>query len=144
MNECTKFNTCSAPLCPAIPSSLQGAWFPDDPVCTTRREDFITRQKRIARRAGSRDRFFTLAMISHPCQVRRGIRGLDPELAAEGIPGAAMQWIAKHPPARIMTTEERKALSMRISRKKIGLTGRFPGVRVESDTAIPLTQEAAK
>ena len=144
MTECARFNSCSAPFCPVIPSSLQGAWFPDDPVCTTRRDDFITRQRRIARRAGSRDRFYTLAMISHPCQVRRGTKGLDPELTAERIPAAAAEWIERHPPARIMAPEERAALSTRISRQKSGLTGRFCGVREEGGTSTPLEMEAMK
>lgn len=48
MKECTKFHTCSAPLCPLDPDVFKRAYLRDEPVCFYIRE-FV--------KAGAKERF---------------------------------------------------------------------------------------
>ncbi len=58
--ECQVFARCSAPLCPLDKSSLKnGIWYPDEPICKDReRPVWVEIQKRIAKKAKNRTRFF--------------------------------------------------------------------------------------
>lgn len=60
---CASFARCSAPLCPLDKSSLKnGIWYPDEPVCNRRDERpvWVEIQKRIAKKAKDKTRYFTL------------------------------------------------------------------------------------
>jgi len=83
--DCPRFDSCSAPLCPMSEESQRDcAWFPDEEVCKLAQYAgavMATRQRRIAkvtRRDPGRG-CFTAAMLRHPCVVKPGIQGLDPE-----------------------------------------------------------------
>ena len=78
--ECRYFETCSAPLCPLDPESLDhGLWYPDEQIC--KRDNmpgWVKRQRKLKSRIkpGS---YFTVPMLSHRCSLRGGTVGLDPD-----------------------------------------------------------------
>jgi hypothetical protein len=83
---CTLFEDCLAPLCPLDPASLKGIWYPDEEICRSRSQGgrlWIRAQRRIAKVAGSGAGYFTLAMLGRLVVIRKGITGLDPDLAEE-------------------------------------------------------------
>ena len=83
---CTLFESCFAPLCPLDPLSLKGIWYPDEEICRSRSQGgrpWIRSQRRIAKVAGHGAGYFTLEMLDRLVVIRKGITGLDPDLAEE-------------------------------------------------------------
>jgi len=84
-SDCPKFDACSAPICPKdAESTAHCAWFPDEDVCPLRDvPTWVRRQRRIAKAVGKNAAAgcFTAKMLAHPCVIRPGIKGLDPETA---------------------------------------------------------------
>jgi hypothetical protein len=110
---CPYFGVCNAPICPEDAESMQkGAWFADEENC--RRKSYAklpwVRHQRKIRKAtsGAFERgCFTVKMLSHPCMIRAGIRGLrvdtDP-MTEETI----SRWIAaRHGLVKRMPRESR-------------------------------------
>ena len=94
---CTLFESCLAPLCPLDPASLKGIWYPDEDICRSRAQGgrpWIRSQRRIAKVAAHGAGYFTLEMLSRLVVIRRGITGLDPDLAEEAQLRA---WFQKRP-----------------------------------------------
>lgn len=94
---CTLFESCFAPLCPLDPVSLKGIWYPDEEICRSRSQGgrpWIRSQRRIAKVAGHGAGYFTLEMLSRLVVIRKGITGLDPDLAEEAQLRA---WFQKRP-----------------------------------------------
>jgi len=61
-------------------------WHPDESVCASRqfqRLDWVKKQRKIAKRHGSIDGYFTVEMLEGIKQVRRGIRGVAPDGAPQ-------------------------------------------------------------
>jgi hypothetical protein len=96
---CRSYDECNAPLCPEDMNSLAHcAWFRDEETC--RRKDYaglgwVRRQKKLVRATG-RDRecgCFTVEMLAHQCQIRKGITGLDPD-AGPITQEQSRRWIA--------------------------------------------------
>lgn len=101
---------CSAPICPMSAESLEHcAWFPDEDTCGLaqyRGTAMVRRQRKIARATGKDWRIgcFTAAMLAHPCTIKKGIRGLDPE--TEITSNRVQEWIAKRKVGRKLTASE--------------------------------------
>jgi hypothetical protein len=94
---CSLFESCSAPLCPLNPSSLNGVWYPDEEICRSRSQvnrPWIKAQRRLAKVAGSGAGYFTLDMLGRLVVIRKGIAGLDPDLP-EGP--QLRSWFQKRP-----------------------------------------------
>lgn len=94
---CTLFESCFAPLCPLDPVSLKGIWYPDEEICRSRSQGgrpWIRSQRRIAKVAGHGAGYFTLEMLDRLVVIRKGITGLDPDLAEEAQLRA---WFQKRP-----------------------------------------------
>jgi hypothetical protein len=128
--NCPHFDICNAPLCPLDPQSLKhGAWFPDEDLCRRKyfgRHLWIRRQKKIVRATG-RDferGCFTADMLAHPCEIRKGIKGLDPD---DGpiTPEQGRKWIAGR-----AVTSKKPPSGRRFSAKNSG------------ESAPPVTSEA--
>ena len=79
VTDCTN-DGCSAPICPLDKDSLKnGIWYPDEPICTSKdRPDWVTIQKRIAKKAKNKERFFTHKDFLR-IKVVRNPRGHNPD-----------------------------------------------------------------
>ena len=112
---CTLFESCFAPLCPLDPLSLKGIWYPDEEICRSRSQGgrpWIRSQRRIAKVACHGAGYFTLEMLDRLVVIRKGITGLDPDLAEEAQLRA---WFQKRPERRERGSESRadRALHLR-------------------------------
>jgi hypothetical protein len=123
---CRYFDSCSAPLCPEDPDSLQScAWFPDEESC--HRGDlkglaWLRRQRKIARVTGGDPArgCFTFAMLYRDCRISKAIKGVDPD---RGPPGHLEgEWLTAHPEI----TAEARAKS-KAQGEKIGALYYRPG-----------------
>ena len=128
-DQCPGYQRCSAPLCPLDEDSLrQGIWYPDEEICKSRQHSsalWIKAQKKIARKARRRDRYFTYEMLARNCIITPGIRGLDPDRPRQ----AQLEvWLRKHPPKRKLTEQERAKLRERM----LALSGRSPENRLSA------------
>jgi len=118
--ECRLYESCSAPLCPLDPNSLEkGIWYPDEEICQARcfsRLVWVRQQGKIAKCAARMDRYFYLRMLQRRCTVKPGITGLDPD-QEEGP--QLQRWLDGH--------RERKGLSesQKAILRKRAQTGHF-------------------
>ena len=81
--DCKHLDTCKSPLCPIEERNLHQIWYPNEDVCRNRyyqRLHWIKKQKLIAKKHGSADRYFTVEMLSNILRVRKGIEGADPNI----------------------------------------------------------------
>ena len=81
-DRCPSFEGCSASLCPLDKGVGTYCWYPDEPICSFRqfqRLDWVRKQRLIAKRHGSIDRYFTVKMLQEIQRVRKGIKGADPD-----------------------------------------------------------------
>ena len=81
--HCTRYDSCSAPLCPLDEGSLRyGVWYVDEPVCRSKEEKaahWIQVQRRIQQRTTTTDiGCFTHDMLCLVERVRTGITGVHP------------------------------------------------------------------
>jgi len=144
--ECKRYDTCSAPLCPMDDQSLQnGIWYPDEEICHNqayRSLTWIKNQKKIAKKAcpvgigprkkgydsygvgsygaGAMDRYFTLKMLDRNIVIRKGIEGLDPD---HDEAYQLRRWLKAHPEKRELSKTEREERATRMTtlrRRQIG------------------------
>lgn len=119
-SECRLYESCSAPLCPLDPNSLEkGIWYPDEEICQARRFSrlvLVRQQEKIAKCASRKDRYFHPLMLQRRCTVKPGITGLDPD-QEEGP--QLQRWLDGH--------RERKGLSesQKAILRKRAKTGHF-------------------
>ena len=114
--ECLKFETCGAPLCPL-----------DEEICTSIKcgnKDWIRNQRKIKKRAANRNFYFTYEMLCRNCQIRRGIDGLDPDNTSfsdfsdkKADKKAEESWLKKHPEKRKWTEEEKYRLASPLKKR---------------------------
>ena len=125
-NECHRFNSCSAPLCPLDPQSLEfGIWFPTEDVCARRFADgtprWVKLQRRIQRKVGRTYEigYFTHKMLEVCGKVGAGIRGINPESLNQDKRIAA--WISARrlvPQKGPMSQEQKTTLRERLSKAR--------------------------
>ncbi len=112
--KCKHWDKCSAPLCPL--NLNKGIWYPNEEVCSNRKFfglQWVKNQKKIAKRAGDKDSFFTVNMLDRKITIRTGIKGLNPDTANEADEA---KWIEEHPPKKVLTEEEKIKVSQRLRR----------------------------
>jgi hypothetical protein len=82
-DDCPKYEICGAPLCPLANNELaKNVWYPDEEICAARkfaRMPWVRKQKLIAKKYGSADRYFTVRMLDAVARVIRGIEGANPD-----------------------------------------------------------------
>jgi hypothetical protein len=114
--ECKKYDTCNAPLCPLDEQSLKhGIWYPDEEICGMRTYaalSWIQNQKKLVKKAGRADRYFTLQMLERNCIIRRGIEGLDPDQAEDY---QLKKWLRDHPAKRVLSKKDREKVAQRFA-----------------------------
>ena len=114
--RCRLFEDCLAPLCPLDRSSLKGIWYADEEICRSRAQGgrpWIRSQRRIAKVADHGAGYFTLEMLCRLVVIRKGITGLDPDLAEESQLRA---WFQKRPERRGLSSERRSARAGHLGR----------------------------
>ncbi len=118
--ECLKFETCEAPLCPLDEESLRsGVWYPDEEICTSAKygnKDWIRNQRKIKKRAANKDFYFTYEMLCRNCIIQRNIEGLDPDNTGFKDEKALKKWLNRHPEKRKWTEEEKRELASRFKK----------------------------
>ncbi len=107
--ECPRYETCSALICP-LNFHKEYIWFPDDEIC--RNPDysklrFIRNQKKIAKKAKDKSKYFNFQMLNRNCRITKGITGLDPE-KDERL--QLKKWLTLHPPLKKMSLAQKKAV----------------------------------
>jgi hypothetical protein len=105
--DCKYFDGCSAPLCPKDEGIADRTWFPDEDIC--RLADvpgWVKRQKKIFRKAVMGE-YFTVAMLKHDCQIRTGMKGIDPDGTDKERAAGEAAWFKAHP---VMTAEMREKM----------------------------------
>lgn len=116
--DCPRFDSCSAPLCPLDAGSLNGSiWYSDEEICTAQgfgQLPWIRNQKKISRRCRDTSGYFTLEMLSHNCQIKGGITGLDPDTTDIDDSRAVKKWLMAHPEKREISEEERQERRIRM------------------------------
>lgn len=111
--------TCDAPLCPLDEDIGHRQWFPDEPICKVRESGglvWIRNQRKVKKRALDDSRYFTLEMLRRNCVIRGGIKGLSPDLPCNTEEKRIQKWLAKHPPRRTISGDEREKLAERMKR----------------------------
>lgn len=124
-NECKRFGSCSAPLCPTDENSLAcSIWYPDEEICQAQEychELWIRNQRKIAKKAHNKYFYFNYQMLSHNCIISKGIEGLDPDRTDITEEQQLKRWLKQHPEKRIKSDEEREKLKNRMVEVRQGL-----------------------
>jgi hypothetical protein len=102
-------------MCPKDENVENYSWFPDEDICRlSDAPEWVKRQKRISKKA-VQGGCFTLAMLKQDCQIRKGIKGIDPDGTDKERAADEAAWFKVHP---AITKEERE--KMRATALEIG------------------------
>jgi len=104
MEECIKFQTCNAPMCPENPEVENFTWMVGEDTCHKNYE-WVVRQRKISRKA--KEGYYTLAMLKRDCIVNKNTVGLNPE---EPEAPQLKKWMKAHPVKRERSEEEKAKL----------------------------------
>lgn len=114
VEECPKFEECSAPLCPLEKKNLEIAcWYPEEGICGKHYYGWIQNQKKIAKKAADTDKYFTHEMLKINCKLAKGILGLDPNKPEEP---QLEKWFESHPPKKELTELQKKIITDRFAK----------------------------
>jgi len=115
--DCLRFEECSAPICPMDEQSLKyGLWYPDEEFCIRQEYGkllYVRNQRKIAKRARNKDFYFTYRILNHNCQIKRGIKGLDPDQDNCQRMADETNWLMNHPVKRQLSEAEKEVLRRR-------------------------------
>ena len=95
---CKLWEGCDAPLCPLAELSMElGVWYPDEAICRKRKgPDWVKVQKRIVKAGAAEDKYFTVEMLQTIKQVRKGIKGIDPDRRlSSNINSLGIKWLIR-------------------------------------------------
>jgi len=115
--ECPQFESCSAPLCPLEKSGTHDIWYPDEEICHTKAVKtplWVKNQRKIARRTGDKDKYFTYTMLTQHCIIKNGITGIDPDHTEEQCRIDEKRWLQRHPEIREYTAAEKQEFLRRV------------------------------
>jgi hypothetical protein len=94
-------------MCPKAEGIANYTWFPDEDICRLADvPEWVKRQKKVSRKAALGG-YFTLAMLKHDCQIRKGMKGIDPDGSDKERAADEKAWFKAHP---VMTAETREKL----------------------------------
>ena len=116
-SQCPRFEICSAPLCPLEEKELQNKiWYPDDEFCKkSPAPKWVADQRKIAKKAKDRNKYFTYDMLRRNCRISKGISGLDPE--KDEAP-QLVRWFEMHPEKRELSLLEKKIIAKRFKKAR--------------------------
>ncbi|MEM4091419.1 MAG: hypothetical protein QXQ46_11900 [Thermoplasmatales archaeon] len=139
LKDCKFYSSCSSALCPLDPGLKEMIWCPEDnepgDICRNpefRNMQFVKTQRKIVRivkkRNEERDDFFTFAMLDRDIIIRRGIKGLNPDVSEtvrdplREYKRREERWLRKHPEVpeqRIESMRERGKKSLGFIQKPL-------------------------
>lgn len=123
---CSRFDNCSAPLCPADQGSLNGSqWYCDEEICTAHAFSglpWLKQQRKIARKVRNKDFYFNYEMLNRNCVITVATEGLDPDKDIVDTDSLVKRWLNKHPEKKAKTKEEIDLLRNRMAGIRKGLT----------------------
>jgi len=115
--QCRRYDTCNAPLCPMDEHSLKHCiWYPDEDICSLRANSsilWIQNQKKIKKKAGRVDRYFTFEMLNRDFTIRKGIEGLDPDQSEQY---QLKRWLKEHPEKKELSEDEKQIMAQRMEK----------------------------
>lgn len=110
--DCTRFDSCSAPLCPADAGNLKsGIFYPDEETCTLvlfRNLPWVKNQRKITKKVRNKDFYFTKKILDRTCVVTAATEGLNPDKTNIDDTPAVNDWLKKHPSKREVSEIERQ------------------------------------
>lgn len=115
MISCSKYDICSAPLCP-LDKNEGRVWYPNEEICTKHRHNWILTQRKLSKRAKSKDQYFTFEMLQRDCVIMTGITGISPD--QENEREQIKKWMSKHKPRKKMSEKQRREVGERFSKYK--------------------------
>ena len=123
--DCKRYDGCSAPICPMDEGSKgEGIWYCDEEFCRSQAFSdllWIRNQRKISKKCRDTDGFFNLKMLSQNCQIKGGIKGIDPDREDVTEEEQTERWLIKHPVKREVTEEEREIMRKRLINYRQGL-----------------------
>jgi hypothetical protein len=112
-------------MCPKDTEVTETAWFPGEEICRLQDvPEWVKRQRKIAKKAGSIDYSFTLAMLQRDCRISKGIKGIDPDMTDKERQEAEKVWLEARP---MITEEDRvkmRAKAARINALSLGFSAK--------------------
>jgi hypothetical protein len=115
--DCKYFDGCSAPLCPKDEGVADRTWFADEDICRLADvPEWVKRQKKVSRKAAlgsSPSGYFTRAMLKHDCQIRTGMKGIDPDGTDKERAACEAAWFKAHPVMTAEIREKRRAIGQK-------------------------------
>ena len=121
--QCPRFDTCNANLCPFDPNLANRTWYPDEDICIrkgiTEKYRWIKIQRRTQKKVEDQEKYFVVEMLENLSAVGKGTIGLNPdsELSHEH---QLAQWLKyrKKRKKREYTEEEKEILRGRIKKAR--------------------------
>ncbi|MEM3859370.1 MAG: hypothetical protein QW478_08180 [Candidatus Micrarchaeaceae archaeon] len=108
--DCPLYNRYECSLCP-IEDNPVSVWYSEDEICKNPKFQVVTNSMRKLKKKQT-EGFFTLRMLNRNFIIRRGTRGLDPDLP-ETVRDPLREymrreekWILKHPEKKQLSLEE--------------------------------------
>lgn len=137
--ECSLWDGCNAPICPADKESLHSAiWYPTEGFCTSYafcKLPWIRNQRKLARKVRNKDFYYTLEMLSHNCVITVATEGLNPDTTDYQDKTALKKWLKQHPKKREVSEEERE------NRRKMFNANVLSRIPAEKDATTPETEQ---
>ena len=115
--ECPRYKDCGAPMCPLDIEHLDiVAFYPDEEICKkTPAPDWVRAQRKIAKKAKDKNKYFTYGMLKRNCRIAKGIVGLDPNKPEAP---QLIKWFESHPPKKELSKVEKKIIAKRFKKAR--------------------------
>ena len=115
--KCPRYETCSASLCPLDRERLKaGVWYPGDEICKlTPAPSWVRMQRKIAKKARDKNKYFTYEMLKRNCRISNAIIGLDPD---RDETSQLKKWFTLHPPKKELSNLEKKIIARRFKKAR--------------------------
>ena len=122
LKNCSKYESCSAPLCPMFSGFKEAIWYADEEICQNKElfpdKMVLDNQNKIKRRDRSKESYYTYDMLLMPCIIKGGITGIDPD--KDEAP-QLVSWFKAHP------AQSEEAIKVKSERMKQNITaGKVP------------------
>ncbi len=118
-DKCSLEQACNAPLCPLDTHIESTTWYPDEPVCTSRKFTGLIwkkNQRKLAKRTPNHSRYLTLKILNRNYRIKTGIEGLNPDSLYATEQRREQNWTSKHQPKKPLSQEEKRVFLNRMKR----------------------------
>lgn len=114
LKNCSKYESCSAPICPMFSGFKEAIWYADEEICQNKElfpdKPVLDSQNKIKRRDRSKETYYTYDMLNRSCIIKGGITGIDPDKDEEP---QVNSWLKAHP---VPSDDQVKARSERMKK----------------------------